>query len=613
MDRLDAETKRTLQLAAVVGSTFQRDELLAISGEPETLDAHLMILQRAMLIRPVRHGRPNSYMFHHALIWEAVYRSMLRRNLRRLHRQVGEALERLHSETLDDHAGLLAQHFSKAGDERAIAYAIAAGDRAQSLFAPEEAIVEFDRAFEILGNLKRSPPATLHRKRGRAYETRGSLEEARNDFEAALEIARTGSEHREEWETLVDIGRTWEGVDYDRAGEWFERAIELARQLEDQLALAHSLNRVGTWYTNTERVDLAREAHLEALSIFEDLEDEHGIAATVDYLGVVADISGDLVEMRARWERAIDMFERLGDIQHLSSTLASMAMLRGGFVFETVNIPQVTPQLEAIDGAQRSLELARKADWRSGEAYALMNLAGIYLTNGDYGYAFETIAKGIEIAREIGHREWLTACIALRGCIYDAILASDLAIETQKESAALARSTGSRHFIHLLSGFLSDALTETGKLDSAKDLLNEFAIDLPMHTVGQRQVWVSRANWLLASGDGSGALEILDRLLETGYHIQTQEDVPLVAWRRGLALIELNRVDEAEEALLAASSGLKRLNNPAKLWRIEVDLARLYYLLGRDTVGAGCLETAREIVEGIAPNIYRRCVAIELR
>ncbi len=603
MDRLDVGAKGTLQLAAVIGSMFRRDELLAVSGETNALDDHLMTLQRATLIRPDRFSGSGSFVFHHALIWEAVYRSMLRRNRRSLHRQVAEALERMYAGDLAGNAGTIAQHFSKAGDERAIDYSEMAGARARTLFAPEEAIVHFTRALETISNLNRTPEARLLRQRGRAYETRGSFEEARHDFEAALSIAQASGDLREEWETIVDIGRSWEGVDFDRAGTWFERAIDLARQLNDPPALGHSLNRVGNWYTNIERVDLAREAHLEALSIFEDLENEPGIAATADYLGMVADIAGDLVEMRARWEQAIDMFERLGDLQRLSSTLASMGLLRGGFVFEVVAIPQVVSYQEAAEWSRRGLKLASESGWRAGEAYALWTLASVDLVAVDYGRVFDSISRATEIAHEIGHPEWLTACTGVLGCMYGAILATDLAIETLEESVELARSSGSRHWIHLISGHFASALTEKGLLDNAGRLLREFATDMPMQTVGQRRLWLARADLSLANGDRLGSLDILNRLLKTGHNVRTQQDIPLVAWRRGRTLILLDRFDEAEDALLAAVRGMTGLEEPGKLWRIQLDLARLYHSSGQDQEASEALTAAQEIVDRIAPNI----------
>ena len=603
VDLLDAGTKRTLQFAAILGRMFSYDEMLELIGDPATLDHHLAILQDAMLIHPDTYEDTGSYVFQHALIWESIYRSMLRRTLRRMHLQVGEALERLHVGERDEHAGLLAQHFASARDARAIVYAETAGRRAQSLFAPQEAIEYFTRALNAAEDLGEPVPARLLRQRGRAHEIRGNFDEARSDFGVALELARASGDLRAEWETLVDIGRSWEGLDYGQAGMWFEQALEQARKLDDPRALAESLNRVGTWYTNTERVDLARAALVEALEIFEALDDERGIAATLDFLGVAADIAGDLVEMRDRFERAIEIFERRGDLHALSSIHASMTALNGGWIFDTVSTSSALSFEEAEFHALQGDRLARETGWKAGEAYALMNLSALYLSASHYGQAYKNFQEAIDISKAIAHREWLCASYAGVGLFYQDLLALNEAISPVEEAVRLARESGSGHLINMITGNFVDLLVEARQLDRAGEVLTAIEGKLPMRTIGQRRIWVARANWLIATGDPAAALDIVDRLLETGPNVESQADVPLVAWRRGLALAALGRIDEAEEALLAADQGTRRLQMPGRSWRVQFDIARFYASLDRKEEAVAVLQQAREIVERIAPSI----------
>ena len=603
VDLLDAGTKRTLQFAAIIGRTFQYDEMLELIGDPATLDHHLATLQSAMLIHPDTYDDTGSYTFQHALIWESIYRSMLRRTLRRMHLQVGEALERLHVGELDQYAGLLAHHFAAGRDARAVAYAETAGGRARSLFAPQEAIEHFTRALNAAADLGETPPARLLSQRGRAYEIRGSFEEARDDYGAALELARASGDLRAEWEALVDIGRSWEGLDYGRAGMWFEEAIELARKLDDPRALAESLNRVGTWYTNTERVDLARAVLVEALEIHERLGDERGVAATLDFLGVVADIAGDLVEMHERFERAIEIFERLGDLHALSSIHASMTAIYGGFIFDAVSTAFTLSFDKAEAHALRAHQLARETGWQAGEAYALMNLAGLYMGAAQYDKAAKYGRNALEVSKAIAHREWLSGSYGGLGVFLHDVLALDRALVPFEECNRLAHESGSGHAINMTTAIFVDMLIDAGQLDRAGGMLAAIADDLPMKTIGQRRIWAAHANWSLATGDPAAALDISDRLLGTGLNVQSQADIPLVAWRRGRALAALGRTDEAEEALLAAEEGITGLQMPGRRWRIQLDLARFYSSLGREEEASAVLLQAREIVEQIAPSI----------
>ena len=53
------------------------------------------------------------------------------------------------------------------------------------------------------------------------------------DHEAILQVAHAASERRVEWRALLDLGKLWASRDYNQARDCFERALELARQMDD--------------------------------------------------------------------------------------------------------------------------------------------------------------------------------------------------------------------------------------------------------------------------------------------------------------------------------------------------------------------------------------------
>ena len=57
--------------------------------------------------------RISTFIFRHALTREVVYDSILTDRRKALHEAVGQALEMLHQERLDDYYGLLSEHFIK--------------------------------------------------------------------------------------------------------------------------------------------------------------------------------------------------------------------------------------------------------------------------------------------------------------------------------------------------------------------------------------------------------------------------------------------------------------------------------------------------------------------
>jgi predicted ATPase len=147
MDRLDQETRATLQMASVIGRSFYYRILLAISDSAMSVDRHLRSLERVELLREAGRLPELEYAFKHELARDAAYATILNRRRRAFHRQVAEAIESLFAGRLEEHAHRLAQHFELAGDDaQAARYFEMAGDAAVALDARIDAATQFDRA-----------------------------------------------------------------------------------------------------------------------------------------------------------------------------------------------------------------------------------------------------------------------------------------------------------------------------------------------------------------------------------------------------------------------------------------------------------------------------------
>ena len=129
IDRLEDDVRRNLQLSSVIGRSFYHGVLEQISDTGIVLDRQLNILQRAELIREAARVPELEYIFQHDLTREAAYNSILLRERREYHLRVGEAVEKLFNDRLEENAHLLAHHFHQGGDnKRALKYSVLAGD-----------------------------------------------------------------------------------------------------------------------------------------------------------------------------------------------------------------------------------------------------------------------------------------------------------------------------------------------------------------------------------------------------------------------------------------------------------------------------------------------------
>ncbi|MGH2695181.1 MAG: ATP-binding protein, partial [Actinomycetota bacterium] len=127
LDHLSRGCVETLMLASVLGREFDLKVLEVLTGSPSI--ELLKILEEAVTARVVSDvpGSPGRSRFAHALIRDTLYDRIPGARRANLHAKVGDALERLHQDDLEQHLAEIAGHFfeaAPAGDaERALAYA----------------------------------------------------------------------------------------------------------------------------------------------------------------------------------------------------------------------------------------------------------------------------------------------------------------------------------------------------------------------------------------------------------------------------------------------------------------------------------------------------------
>jgi tetratricopeptide (TPR) repeat protein len=192
VDRLDEDVKRVLRSASVIGRSFLYRVLRAVEDASRELDEHLTELQKIQLIREKQKIPELEYIFKHALAQEAIYNSILLQKRRELHSRIGQAIETLFPDRLEEYYGLLAYYYARAENwEKAQEYLFKAGDRAGKIAADTEALEHYQNALKAYGHVfgdKWEPVqrASLERKIGEALFRRGEHEQASEYLERAL-------------------------------------------------------------------------------------------------------------------------------------------------------------------------------------------------------------------------------------------------------------------------------------------------------------------------------------------------------------------------------------------------------------------------------------------
>jgi DNA-binding SARP family transcriptional activator len=288
--RLDAAAKEWLRVAAVIGRDFDAALLeQAVSlGEDEFLNALDEALAAGLVVEAP--GRPGRYSFSHALIRETLYEGMSAPRRARIHRRVGEALEAADGRGSRGRRAYLvplAYHFMQAAGpgewDRAITYAIRAGEQATALLAHEQAVDQYAGALEVL---RRFAPEADERRcelliaLGEAQVRVGDHPRAWEAFREAATIAEDRGDSESLVRAAIGAARRYiqqPGVVETELIELLERANEMTREQRTPARVQLLARLCGALYYSPERDRMAELAY-EAGEIARELDDPEALA-----------------------------------------------------------------------------------------------------------------------------------------------------------------------------------------------------------------------------------------------------------------------------------------------------------------------------------------------
>lgn len=378
IDRLPEVVKRTLQVASVIGRAFEAELLAQVVGKEEKalLPSTLETLESASLIRQVEDAATEKYYFRHALVQDSAYESLLKQDRKQLHLAIGQAIERIHADRLDEFAVLLSTHFANAADAaKTFEYATRAGDVSTRLYAYAEARVHYAAALDALTHLPDSEDNRRHR---------------------------------------VDVMVSLVKVSY--ASDNPEKNLERLKQVEpianalpdpdgkpggDRLRLARIQYLLGRMHYLTNRPREAIGYYMQVLPVATELGDMELIAIPSSMLGRVALTQGQFGKATALLSQAVEPLEKTGDSQELAINIGYL-----GF-----SLVQQGQYKAGLTEGQRSRDLAEESKNQTSIALSHLFLCESYLVGGDWAKVVEECRATLKVTDQSGDR--LTAYVAL--------------------------------------------------------------------------------------------------------------------------------------------------------------------------------------------------------
>jgi serine/threonine protein kinase/predicted ATPase len=408
IDRLADDERDTIRRAALLGTTFRVEDLLALSGR-DPLPALARLAGRG-LIAPssgsgdLFHAGPAGYVFRNSITREVAYGGLAPDSRALLHSIAADRLRRsvAYRPGADDAA--LAEHLERAGDRPAAGRALlSAGLYARDNAGNLEAWRLLERALTLLPSEAHAERYRVHGEREQILRGLGKRPAQLREVHAMRKAAAATGDARLEIEAQTRLGLLYlDAGKHAAARRELDQALKLAREHGDALVESEALRLQALLMTNIGRNIDAQTLAEQALAAAERMPpstDENAERARLvaraqasSALGNVLVHTGRLRDSVPRFAEALVTYRRLALRHKESATLNNM-----GWVF--VGLGEYE---EALEHYKRSLMIAQDLGDRASIGVKLANIGQTYLDLGDLPRARRYLDKALELHRALG-------------------------------------------------------------------------------------------------------------------------------------------------------------------------------------------------------------------
>lgn len=522
LDKLEQDVRDVLQMASVIGRNFYGRILERLCQlDSLMLTVHLATLEDYEYISEHKKKPESEYTFRHPFFQEVTYNSLLKSKRKELHRKVGELIEHIYHDRLDELTELLAHQYSNSNDsEKAVEWLSKAGKKAQDRYANDEAIKYFQQLVSIIKDEQLKGKET---ELCQAYEMLGDIYSLKAEYELAVDyydevynsdgsdkITKSISKRKiadvhknqgnydrslkvlGEAEAMLSGGHDQELVEISRinslkchihcqkgmikeAIENGEKALKITDELMQRPSTVRinrkvlqdnkvrALNDLAGVFIYTSKYDKAIKFYEEAIRITEKLDNKAKMNRLLTNLGVIYIYTGE-------YDRAIE-------ISHKALRLAEVIGDKGQStaLFNNLGIAyhDVGEKDKAIEYYQKALKVSEEIGDKRGVGAALINMGTIYSSGGEYDKATESWKRALQIKEEIGDRHGYAVAIGNLSSIYESLGEFERALEYLEEALRIFKELGDKRYTSAALLMMGEHHRARGEYDKAIEFVQE--------------------------------------------------------------------------------------------------------------------------------------------
>jgi len=424
LDDLPPEERRVLDDASVLGKTFHKEALAALSGvaqpELEPLLASLVRKEILSLTSDPRSPERGQYGFLQSLVQKIAHDTLSRRELRARHLAAARYFEESWTDDVEV-VEVIASHYLDA--------CAAAPDADDAAEIRARAALSLERAGEHATSL-------------------AAIDLAQRYFEHAAELAEEQTARMRLLERAGDTARA--GGRSAEARTHLEEALRLAEADGDRRPAARISARLGVVLSDLGDTEHGIERMRDAFAVLSQQEPGRELALLASTLGGAEYVTGSREQALERFELALALAESLQLPDVLSRALNGKALL----------LTSHARRQEGLALMRLALAVALEQDLASEALIAHYNLGELLTLAGRYDEAVAVLRDGLALARRRGNRFWETSQLAQATYPLQALGEWDDALEQPLESDVT-------DVVSLLSVVVARTRIETGRGETA--------------------------------------------------------------------------------------------------------------------------------------------------
>jgi tetratricopeptide (TPR) repeat protein len=265
------------------------------------------------------------------------------------------------------------------------------------------------------------------------FEIRSAWGEWEHTGQLALSAAGQGDSRRAKRASNFVLGSlNRDRSDFEQARQYLEAAVNLSRELGDQLGEAQALLSLGITHQKQYRLGDAMDRYEQCLPLFRTLGNREGEAYTLREIGVIHRYREDY-DMAVDWLReSLEIFGHLNDRRGEAYALVSLGITLGNRN-ETAT---------AVAALQQALANFRNLEDRRWEAYTLRSIGDLQSRQQRFEQALSTFEDCLVVFRKLGDRRWEANTLGSLGDLHAARRRYDRAAAAFKDASVLFDEMG---------------------------------------------------------------------------------------------------------------------------------------------------------------------------